>query len=75
MSLVAAGRYDACVSLGEKSEWDIAGATVILDEAGGRASTARGAGPFTQSKWLRIGSSDSCFASRVYRGGRDARGT
>ncbi len=43
MSLVAAGRYDACVSLGEKSEWDIAGATVILDEAGGRASTARGA--------------------------------
>ena len=43
MALVAAGRYDACISLGTKSEWDIAGATVILAEAGGRASTARGA--------------------------------
>ena len=43
MALVAAGRYDACISLGSKSEWDIAGATVIVDEAGGRASTARGA--------------------------------
>lgn len=42
MALVAAGRYDACISLGSKSEWDIAGATVIVDEAGGRASTARG---------------------------------
>ena len=43
MALVAAGRYDACISLGTKSEWDIAGGTVILAEAGGRASTARGA--------------------------------
>ncbi len=43
MALVAAGRYDACISLGTKSEWDVAGGAVILAEAGGRASTARGA--------------------------------
>jgi myo-inositol-1(or 4)-monophosphatase len=36
LSLVAAGEYDATVSLGYKSEWDIAAAAVILAEAGGR---------------------------------------
>ncbi len=51
MALVAAGRYDACISLGTKSEWDIAGGTVILAEAGGRATTARGAAfGFNQTK-------------------------
>lgn len=38
LSLVAAGEFDATVSLGYKHEWDIAAATVILREAGGRIS-------------------------------------
>ena len=37
-ALVASGEYDATVSLGYKSEWDIAAATVITREAGGRIS-------------------------------------
>ena len=41
IALVAAGRYDACVSLGQKSEWDVAAADLILAEAGGRLTTAR----------------------------------
>lgn len=36
LTLVASGEYDATVSLGYKSEWDIAAADVILTEAGGR---------------------------------------
>jgi myo-inositol-1(or 4)-monophosphatase len=36
LALVASGEYDATVSLGFKSEWDIAAAGVILEEAGGR---------------------------------------
>ncbi|MBM3489096.1 MAG: 3'(2'),5'-bisphosphate nucleotidase CysQ [Alphaproteobacteria bacterium] len=42
MALVASGRYDACVSLAEKSDWDIAAADLIVGEAGGRVTTARG---------------------------------
>ncbi len=42
MSLVAAGRYDACISLGSKSEWDVAAADLIVAEAGGRTTTAKG---------------------------------
>lgn len=38
MALVATGAHDAMVALGWKSEWDIAAATVILREAGGRVS-------------------------------------
>lgn len=38
MALVATGAYDAMVALGFKSEWDIAAATVIVREAGGRVS-------------------------------------
>lgn len=38
VALVASGEYDATVGLGYKSEWDIAAATVILREAGGRIS-------------------------------------
>ena len=36
VALVASGEYDATVSLGYKSEWDIAAATIIHREAGGR---------------------------------------
>lgn len=38
MALVATGKHDAMVALGFKSEWDIAAATVIVREAGGRVS-------------------------------------
>jgi myo-inositol-1(or 4)-monophosphatase len=38
MALVATGAHDAMVALGFKSEWDIAAATVIVREAGGRVS-------------------------------------
>ena len=46
MSLVACGRYDACVSLNNKSDWDIAAAELVVREAGGQVSTARDE-PFT----------------------------
>jgi myo-inositol-1(or 4)-monophosphatase len=43
MALVAAGRYDASVSLSPKSDWDIAAADLIVQEAGGCSTTADGA--------------------------------
>ncbi|MEL3890572.1 3'(2'),5'-bisphosphate nucleotidase CysQ [Ferrovibrio sp. MS7] len=43
MALVAAGRFDAALSLSEKSDWDIAAADLVVREAGGRISTADGA--------------------------------
>jgi myo-inositol-1(or 4)-monophosphatase len=45
LALVAAGRFDSCVSLNGKSDWDIAAADLLVREAGGRVTTARGA-PF-----------------------------
>lgn len=45
LALVAAGRFDSCVSLNGKSDWDIAAADLIVQEAGGKVTTARGA-PF-----------------------------
>ena len=42
MALVACGRYDGCVSLNTKSDWDIAAGELIAQEAGGRTSDARG---------------------------------
>ena len=44
LALVAAGKYDACVTLYPKSEWDIAAAALLLAEAGGRITDARGEG-------------------------------
>ena len=46
LALVAAGRFDSCVSLNGKSDWDNAAADLIVAEAGGLVTTARGA-PFT----------------------------
>ncbi len=43
LALVAAGRYDACVTLWPKSEWDIAAAALLLSETGALMSDARGA--------------------------------
>ena len=49
LALVAAGKYDACITLYPKSEWDIAAAALLLAEAGGRITDARGEG-FTFNK-------------------------
>ncbi len=43
LALVAAGRYDACVTLWPKSEWDIAAAALLLSESGALMTDARGA--------------------------------
>ncbi|MCW0232446.1 MAG: 3'(2'),5'-bisphosphate nucleotidase CysQ [Ferrovibrio sp.] len=43
MALVAAGRFDAAISLTEKSDWDVAAADLLVREAGGRVTTADGA--------------------------------
>ncbi len=44
IALVAAGRFDACLTLNPKSDWDIAAAELILREAGGRMTTHEGKG-------------------------------
>jgi len=44
MALVACGRYDATLSLGPKSDWDLAAADLIVAEAGGLASDRDGTG-------------------------------
>lgn len=43
MALVAAGKFDAAISLTEKSDWDVAAADLLVREAGGRVTTADGA--------------------------------
>lgn len=43
MALVAAGKYDAAISLTEKSDWDVVAADLLVREAGGRVTTADGA--------------------------------
>jgi myo-inositol-1(or 4)-monophosphatase len=42
MALVAAGRFDAAISLTEKSDWDVAAADLLVREAGGRVAAADG---------------------------------
>jgi myo-inositol-1(or 4)-monophosphatase len=44
LALVAAGRFDAAISLSPKSDWDVAAAHLLVSEAGGRMTTADGAG-------------------------------
>ena len=43
VALVAAGRAEATVSLGPKSEWDLAAASLLVQEAGGIVSDGSGA--------------------------------
>lgn len=43
MALVAAGKFDAAISLTEKSDWDVVAADLLVQEAGGRVATADGA--------------------------------
>lgn len=42
MALVAAGRWDAALALSAKGDWDLAAASLILTEAGGKATTHEG---------------------------------
>jgi hypothetical protein len=39
---ILAGRFDAAVSLSEKSDWDIAAAHLLVLEAGGKVTNAAG---------------------------------
>ena len=43
MGLVAAGAFDAMISLSEKSDWDLAAGDLIVHEAGGAVTTDTGA--------------------------------
>ncbi len=43
LGLVAAGRADGLISLGRKSEWDVAAGTLIVQEASGRVTSTAGA--------------------------------
>lgn len=49
MALVAAGRADGLIATGQKSEWDVAAGTLIVQEARGWASSIAGA-PYTFNK-------------------------
>jgi myo-inositol-1(or 4)-monophosphatase len=42
MSLVAAGHWDATVALNDKSDWDLAAAALLIEEAGGVATDRHG---------------------------------
>ena len=42
MALVAAGEFDAMISLSPKSDWDVAAGDLIVHEAGGRVTTREG---------------------------------
>jgi myo-inositol-1(or 4)-monophosphatase len=42
LALVAAGRFDACLSWRRTNDWDIAAALLLLEEAGAVATDARG---------------------------------
>jgi myo-inositol-1(or 4)-monophosphatase len=44
LALVACGRADATISLSNKSEWDLAAAALLVDEAGGIVTDHRGSG-------------------------------
>lgn len=61
MALVAAGKFDAAISLTPKSDWDIAAADLLVREAGGRCTTADGT-------VLEYGSSDHRHPSVIATG-------
>ena len=42
MALVAAGEFDAMLSLSPKADWDVAAGDLIVHEAGGRVTTREG---------------------------------
>jgi myo-inositol-1(or 4)-monophosphatase len=53
VALVAAGRFDAMISLTTKRDWDMAAADIILSEAGGRLVGAN-AGPLAYNSALAL---------------------
>ncbi|MBF9044560.1 3'(2'),5'-bisphosphate nucleotidase CysQ [Rhodobacterales bacterium HKCCE4037] len=62
MSLVGEGRFDGMMTFRPTWEWDIAAGTLIIEEAGGRVTTGRGAplvfnGPTAQVDGVLAGSS------------------
>ncbi len=44
MALVATGQWDAALALARKSDWDLAAGAILVEEAGGLASTHIGGG-------------------------------
>lgn len=42
MAFVASGEWDATLVMGEKSDWDLAAGTILVEEAGGKATTHLG---------------------------------
>ena len=61
LALVAAGQYDACITLWPKSEWDVAAAALLIGEAGGRMTDAGG-------KAFRYNQADTRFPDVVAAG-------
>ena len=61
IALVAAGSCDAAVALGDKADWDLAAATLILSEAGGCACDRMG-------RSFRYGGADPRLAGVVAAG-------
>jgi len=53
MVLIAAGRYDATISMAPKSDWDIAAADIICQEAGCNVTDQGGGGFSYNAKDIR----------------------
>ena len=54
IALVAKGKIDATLSFTRKSDWDVAAASLILEEAGGKISLINGNGISYNTKDLKI---------------------
>ena len=66
MALVAAGAFDAMISLSSKADWDLAAGDLIVREAGGRVTDAEG-----RSFWS-ITARRPCKREQRYCGGTAA---
>lgn len=54
LALVAAGQFDAVISLSGKCDWDLAAADIIVREAGGQVATRNGDAPRYNRESVRI---------------------
>ncbi|GGB60523.1 3'(2'),5'-bisphosphate nucleotidase CysQ [Tistrella bauzanensis] len=80
LALVAAGRFDAAVSLRPKNDWDIAAADLMIAEAGGRMTDALGrdlvyARPDSTEHPSLIAANPALHAALMIRLGSDPAGT
>ncbi|WP_372054284.1 3'(2'),5'-bisphosphate nucleotidase CysQ [Tistrella mobilis] len=80
LALVAAGRFDAAVSLRPKADWDLAAADLIVAEAGGRMTDAEGrdllyARPDTTEHPSLIAANPALHAALIGRLAVDAAGS